>query len=104
MLLGVLCGSVAKSFVETTTKDILKRAAESETGWCLHTTSKDVGDGRSMTKISSLSFEYTHAHPHLRNFTHSIVSPNPREQMCSIEISLPVITFPSHISWVLTLQ
>ena len=32
----------------------------------------------------------------------SFISPNPREWMCSVQISLLVVTFPSHISWVLT--
>ena len=38
------------------------------------------------------------------NPTPSLTSQNPREQMCSIYIFLLAVTFPSHISWVLTLK
>jgi hypothetical protein len=34
----------------------------------------------------------------LHNVTPSLISPNPREQMCSIQISFFVVTFPSHIT------
>jgi hypothetical protein len=50
-----------------------------------------------------------HYTPDLRNVTLCDVTPplatwNPREQMCSVKISLLVVTFPSHASWVLTLK
>ena len=38
----------------------------------------------------------------LCNVTPSLISQNPRNRMCSTQISFLVITFPSHISWVLT--
>ena len=38
------------------------------------------------------------------NVTTSLISHNPRERMFSLQISLLVVTFPSHISWILTLK
>jgi hypothetical protein len=38
-------------------------------------------------------------HPNFRNVTSSVISPtNRRERMCSVQTSLFVVTFPSHIS------
>ena len=44
--------------------------------------------------------------PNLQNVTFcnvipSLISRNPRVWMCSVQISLLVVTFPSHLSWVL---
>jgi hypothetical protein len=38
--------------------------------------------------------EVYHVHPNLHNVTPPLISPNPREQMCSVSISLLVITIP----------
>jgi hypothetical protein len=43
-------------------------------------------------------------HPKLRNInphnvTHSLISPNAREQMLVVQISLLIVTFPSLLSW-----
>ena len=40
----------------------------------------------------------------LCNVITSLISPNPREWMCSVKTSLLIITFPSHISWGLALK
>jgi hypothetical protein len=50
---------------------------------------------------------YVHLNLHnitLLNVTPSLIPKNPKEHMCSVGVSLHVVTFPSHISQIMTLE
>ena len=50
------------------------------------------------TKFAIVTMQPNLCNVTLHNVTPFLISPNYRERMCSIQISLLVVTFPSHIS------